>query len=130
MDQLAILQALESQEFIEKQQLVDYVKNYCKEIGVVLTIKKSKVFVFKCGQYVAKKESTTNSSSRLTGCTYVSLTNGSLISLEDIHLQWRVDIEVGMQIEINRLEVDEIQEVTPRKRLFGEHHFRVFLQET
>jgi hypothetical protein len=54
--------------------LLDYVKDFCKEKGIVMVTKTGtyKRIVLKCdlgGEYIAKKASTTNSSSRKTGCT-------------------------------------------------------------
>jgi hypothetical protein len=46
MDEDPILRALQGRVFTQKQELVDWVKNYCKEGGVVLTTKTSINFTF------------------------------------------------------------------------------------
>lgn len=76
MDEESILRAVQGMVFSQRHEIVEWVKYYCKERGAVLTTKTSKDnrIELKCdlgGQYKAKKQSSTNSSSRLIGCTYV-----------------------------------------------------------
>jgi hypothetical protein len=46
------------------------------------------------------------------------ISTGSSIPLEEVHSQWRVDIEVGMKLESNHFENDEQRQIRPRKWLF------------
>ena len=72
---MEIVNASQGQVFEQRGKMVEWIKDYCKERGVILSTKTSKEsrIVLKCdlgGEYKCKKVSTTNSSSRLTNCDY------------------------------------------------------------